>query len=89
MNEFKFYQIFSNLDIINNKKLIGNYLDIAHETDESKAIRKYKDVIWDMQGFMNKTKAVDDNFNMFGEVTLYGCDLNNERVVMRHLALNM
>ena len=88
--EFKFYHLVCNIDFINNKNIIGNYHRTSNERIEMKAIRKYKDAIWNIQGLINNSININNNdFDMQGNVTLYGVTYNNDYVIMRHLALNM
>lgn len=90
MTEFKFYHLVCDIDFVANQKIVGNYHITANERLEMKAIRKYKDAIWDMQGLINNSIAIGNNeFDMFGNVTLYGVTYDNDYVTMRHLQLNL
>ena len=90
MHDFKYYQVVTDIDFLNNKTLIGNYHTITNDRIEMKAIRKYKDAIWDIQGLMNNSIAIGKNyFEMIAHVTLYGVTVNDDYITMRHLELNM
>lgn len=90
MIEFKFYHLVCDIDFINNTKLVGNYHTTSNDKLEMKAIRKYKDAIWEMQGLINNSIAIGNNdFDMRGNITLYGVTYNNDYVIVRHLELNM
>ena len=90
MTEFKFNHLVCDIDFVANQKIVGNYHTTTNERLEMKAIRKYKDAIWDMQGLMNNSIVIGNNeFDMFGNVTLYGVTYNNDYVTMRHLQLNL
>lgn len=90
MTEFKFYHLVCDIDFVANQKIVGNYHTIVNERLEMKAIHKYKDAIWDMQGLMNNSIAIGNNeFDMFGNVTLYGITYDNDYIIMRHLELTL
>lgn len=90
MIDFKYYHLVCDIDFINNNQTVGNYHVTTNERLEMKAIRKYKDAIWEMQGLMNNSISVgNNNFDMRGNVTLYGITYDEEYVIVRHLELNM
>lgn len=90
MIDFKFYHLVCNINFIANQKMVGNYHTATNERLEMKAIRKYKDAIWEMQGLMNNSIVIGNNeFDMFGDVTLYGVTYDDDYIIMRHLELNM
>ena len=90
MHDFKYYQVVADIDFLNNKTMVGNYHTVVNDRIEMKAIRKYKDAIWDIQGLINNSIAIgNNNFEMIAHVTLYGVTVNDDYVTMRHLELNM
>ena len=90
MREFKIYHLVVDVDFRNNKTVVGNYHRTKNELLEMKAIRKYKDAIWDMQGLINNSIPIgNNNFEIIGNVTLYGVTYDNDYVILRHLELNM
>ena len=90
MREFKIYHLVVDVDFRNNKTVVGNYHRTKNELLEMKAIRKYKDAIWDMQGLINNSIPIgNNNFEIIGNVTLYGVTYDNDYVILRDLELNM
>ena len=90
MREFKIYHLVCDIDFRNNKTVVGNYHRTKNELLEMKAICKYKDAIWDMQGLINNSIPIgNNNFEIIGNVTLYGVTYDNDYVILRHLELNM
>ena len=90
MMDFKYYHLVIDIDFVNNTKIVGNYHNVINERLEMKAIRKYKDAIWEMQGLMNNSIAIGNNdFDMRGNVTLYGVTSDNDYVILRHLELTL
>ena len=90
MREFKLFHLVIDIDFRNNKTVIGNYHRTKNELLEMKAIREYKDAIWDMQGLINNSIPIgSNNFEIIGNITLYGVTYDNDYVILRHLELTM
>lgn len=84
--EFKGYQVVSSINF-HYVWNIGNYYHADNYRMEMKAINRYKDAVWNVQGFFNNFNLTDsDVLNdvlITGEVTLYGITSNNEKEVLR------
>ena len=89
MTDFKFYKVSVNIDFLNTKGLLGNYNNENDYRLEMKAIRHYKDSVWETQGLINNSISINDDFYIKADITLYGITFDNEYVIMRHLQLTM
>lgn len=89
MKEFKSYHVVSDIDFLNNTGLLGNYHNTFDSRFEMKSINKYKDAIWDIQGLINNSISIRQDFYINANVTLYGITFENEYVIMRHLEMTL
>lgn len=89
MKEFKSYHVVSDVDFLNDKGLLGNYHNTFNSRLEMKSINKYKDAVWDIQGLINNSISIGQNFYINANVTLYGITFENEYIIMRHLEMTL
>lgn len=89
MKEFKSYHVVSDIDFLNDKGLLGNYHNTFDSRLEMKSINKYKDAVWDIQGLINNSISIEQNFYINANVTLYGITFENEYIIMRHLEMTL
>lgn len=80
--EFKGYQVVSSINF-HRVWNIGSYYNTDNYRMEMKAINRYKDAVWNIQGFFNNFNTTDNDILITGEVTLYGITFNNEKEVLR------
>ena len=89
MKDFKSYHVVIDIDFLNNCGLLGNYHNTYDSKLEMKAINKYKDAIWDIQGLINNSISINQDFYINANITLYGITFENDYIVMRHLELTL
>jgi len=87
--DFIFYTVSANIDFYNKDELLGNYNKQDKILSEFKSINRYKDAIWNIQGLINNSISINQDFYIKASVTLYGVTSNNDYVIMRQLELNM
>ena len=87
--DFVFYTISANIDFYNENGLLGNYNKQDKILSEFKGINRYKDAIWNIQGLINNSISINQDFYIKASVTLYGVTANNDYVIVRQLELNM
>ena len=71
MEDIKYYQLVSSAVSFYDKKEIANYTETRNFKSEIKAINAYKDTVWNMQGIINNSIVVNDNFSFTSSVILY------------------
>ncbi len=80
-NEFTSYHLLGNLTIKQNDQILAIlYSTDSYYLSEFKAINKYKDLVWDIQG------AIDNNWTNKGisitaQATLYGIQEGKEIII--------
>jgi len=89
MREFKKYHVVIDIDFLNNHGLLGNYHNTFDTRIEQKGINKYKDAIWDIQGLINNSISINQDFYINANITLYGITFDDDYVIMRHLELTL
>lgn len=90
MNDFTHYDVEQNINFIVDGITVGNCYNLTSERLETKAIRKYKDATWEIQGLINNSIAINNSdFDIKASITLYGVTDNNDSIIVRHLNLEM
>ena len=89
MKDFKSYHVVIDIDFLNNHGLLGNYHNTCDSKLEMKAINKYKDAIWEIQGLINNSISINQDFYINANITLYGITFENDYIIMRHLELTL
>lgn len=80
-NEFNKYHLISYLNIIVKDKIVASLFNIdQYCLSEFKAIRKYKDLLWDLQGAINQSFTNDDT-DIFCEIKLTGLTGDQEEII--------
>lgn len=87
--DFVFYTVSSNIDFYNENGLLGNYNKQDNILSEFKSINRYKDALWNIQGLINNSISINQDFYIKASVTLYGVTSNNDYVIVRQLELDM
>lgn len=87
--DFKYYQTVIDIDFLNDDGSLGNYHKTINNKMETRSIHSYKDAVWDVQGLINNSISIRQNFFINSHVTLYGVTYDNEFVILRHRHLEM
>ncbi len=78
---FDLYQTVTKMNFIFKNENIGRYFEEQKDISESKMLKKYKDAIWNVQGYSNHFYK-NSKLKIDIEICLYGIS-KNEKVIMR------
>lgn len=87
MEDFKYYIISSRINFYCENTVVGAYEDTKKYHMEMKAIREYKDSVWNIQGLINNLICIGDNFSVSAEVVLKGVE--DSEIILRKTKMEL